>query len=134
LVGFVVLLLGAFEFLLGQPIFSVLRTGSSGQGVTTPAAPTQSGRWWIAFWASALLPAITYYPAFALGSTWLPASRFLPQSFTTQIALWALINTAITLALLPLLPKRTIRKGVVGQSILLAVATVAVGYVAMWLA
>jgi hypothetical protein len=36
--------------------------------------------------------------------------------------------------LLPLLPKRPIRKGVVGQSILIAVATVAVGYVAMWLA
>ena len=94
----------------------------------------QNGRWWIAFWLSALLPAITYYPAFALGATWIPASRFLPQSFTTQIALWALINTAITLALLPLLPKRPTRKGVVGQSILIAVATVAVGYVAMWLA
>ena len=134
LVGFVVLLLGAFEFLLGQPIFSVLRTDSSGQGVTTPAAPIQSGRWWIAFWASALLPAITYYPAFALGSTWLPASRFLPQSFTTQIAIWALINTVITLALLRFMPKRPIRKGIAGQSLLIAVATVAIGYLALWLA
>jgi len=134
LVGLVVLLLGAFESLLGMAPFSVLRAVPSGPGVTTSAPSMQNGRWWIAFWLSALLPAITYYPAFALGATWLPASRFLPQSFTTQIALWALINTAITLALLPLLPKRPIRKGVVGQSILIAVATVAVGYVAMWLA
>lgn len=134
LVGLVVLLLGAFEFLLGMAPFSVLRAVPSGPGVTTPAPSIQNGRWWIAFWVSALLPAITYYPAFALGATWLPASRFLPQSFTTQIAVWALINTAITLALLPLLPKRTMRKGVVGQSMLIAVATVAVGYVALWLA
>jgi pimeloyl-ACP methyl ester carboxylesterase len=121
LVGLVVLLLGAFESLLGMAPFSVLRAVPSGPGVTTSAPSMQNGRWWIAFWLSALLPAITYYPAFALGATWLPASRFLPQSFTTQIALWALINTAITLALLPLLPKRPIRKGVVGQSIRLPV-------------
>jgi pimeloyl-ACP methyl ester carboxylesterase len=131
LIGFVVLLLGTFEILLGLPAFSALRANSSDDDAATS---TQTGRWWIAFWVSALLPAITYYPAFALGATWLPASRFLPQSFTTQIAVWALINTAITLALLPLLPKRAMRKGIVGQSLLLAIATIAVGYAALWLA
>jgi pimeloyl-ACP methyl ester carboxylesterase len=131
LIGFVVLLLGTFEVLLGLPAFSVLRANSSDD---TAATSMQTGRWWITFWVSALLPAITYYPAFALGATWLPASRFLPQSFTTQIAVWALINTAITLALLPLLPKRAMRKGIVGQSLLLAIATIAVGYAALWLA
>jgi pimeloyl-ACP methyl ester carboxylesterase len=134
LVGFVVLLLGAFEFLLAQPIFSVLRAVSYDQGVTSPAAPIQGGRWWIAFWVSALVPAITYYPAFALGNAWIPASQFLPQLFTTQIAIWALINMVITLALLRFMPKLPIRKGIVGQSLLIAVATVAIGYFSLWLA
>lgn len=134
LVGLIILLLGAFEVLLGLAPFSALGVVPSGPGVTTSAPSTQNGRWWIAFWVTALLPAITYYPAFALGATWLPASRFLPQSFTTQIAVWALINTAITLALFPLLPKRSIRNGVVGSSILIAVATAAICFVALWLA
>lgn len=133
LIGFVVLLLGAFDLLLGWSPFSSLRTLPSGQDEVA-ALPQQSGRWWIAFWVSALLPAVTYYPAFAIGNAWLPASRFLPQAFTTQIAVWALINTAITLALLPFVPKAAIRKGIVAQSLLIAVATVAVGYVALWLA
>jgi pimeloyl-ACP methyl ester carboxylesterase len=133
LIGFVALLLGAFELLLGWSTFSNLRTRPSGQDAAAPL-PQRSGRWWIAFWVSALLPAVTYYPAFAIGNAWLPASSFLPQSFTTQIAVWALINTAITLALLPFVPKAAIRKGIVGQSLLIAVATVAVGYVALWLA
>jgi pimeloyl-ACP methyl ester carboxylesterase len=134
LIGFVVLLLGTFELFLGWSAFTSLQATTAGHGAPTAPAIVQNGRWWIAFWISALLPAITYYPAFALGNAWFPASRFLPQSFTTQIALWALINTAITLALLPFLPKRAIRKGIVGQSVLIAVATVAVGYVALWLA
>lgn len=133
LIGFVVLLLGTFDLLLGWSSFSNLRTLPPGQEAAA-ALPQRSGRWWMAFWVSALLPAVTYYPAFAIGDAWLPASGFLPQSCTTQIAVWALINTAITLALLPFVPKAAIRKSVVGQSLLIAVATVAVGYVALWLA
>ena len=132
LIGFVVLLLGAFELLLGWSALSSLARSSGRDVVATP--PQQGGRWWLAFWLTALVPAVTYYPAFALGNAWLPASKFLPQLFTTQIALWALINAAITLALLPLMPKVAIRNGVVGPSLLIAVATVAVGYLSLWLA
>ena len=99
------------------------------------AAALPKGRqWWAAFWVSALLPALTYYPAFAAGNAWLPASRFLPQAFTTQIMIWALLNTVISLALLPFVPRRASRKGVTVQAVSIALATVAVGVLTVWLA
>ncbi len=135
LIGFVTFLLGAFELLLEQPAFSGLRAPQSVPGAAGAAPAAQEGpRWWAAFWISALLPALTYYPAFALGNAVLPASRFLPQVFTNDIALWALINMAITLALLPLLPKAPAGNRLIAQSVLIAILTVAIGYVAVWLA
>jgi len=135
LIGFVPFLLGAFELLLEQPAFAGLRGAQSVAGGAGAAAAAQPGpRWWAAFWITALLPALTYYPAFALGNAVLPASRFLPQVFTNDIALWALINMVITLALLPLLPKAPASNRLIGQSVLIAILTVAIGYLAVWLA
>jgi len=135
LIGFVTLLLGGFELLLQQPAFSGLRAPQSVAGASGSAAAAEPGpRWWATFWISALLPALTYYPAFALGNALLPASRLLPQAFTNQIMLWALINMAITLALLPLLPKTPGGKRLIGRSVLIAILTVAIGYVAVWFA
>jgi pimeloyl-ACP methyl ester carboxylesterase len=134
LIGFVVLLLGVFELALSFPAFSKLRAVTAGDAPIAAPESERSGRWWLAFWLSALLPAVTYYPAFVLGNALLPASRFLPQSFTSQIMTWALINTAITLALLPFTPKHAPRKGIVGQSLLIALVTVAAGYLSLWLA
>ncbi|MGJ4939366.1 alpha/beta hydrolase family protein [Bradyrhizobium sp. HKCCYLS1011] len=133
LTGFVVLLLGAFDLLLTWPPFASLRIEPAHWDTASAALP--KGRaWWAAFWISALLPAITYYPAFAIGNAWLPPSRFLPQAFTTQIMIWALLNTVITLALLPFVPRRTGRKGVAGQAVLIAIATIAIGVLTVWLA
>jgi pimeloyl-ACP methyl ester carboxylesterase len=133
LVGFFVLLLGAFELLMTWSVFAPLRIEPGRVDATSDALP-KDGRWWATFWISALLPAVTYYPSFAIGNAWLPASRFLPQAFTTQIMVWALLNTVITLALLPFMPRRIIRKGVAGQAVLIAIATVAVGVLTAWLA
>ena len=133
LVGLLVLLLGVFDLLLTFSAFAPLQIGPARSDATTAALP-KGRQWWAAFWVSALLPAITYYPAFAIGNAWLPASRFLPQVFTTEIMIWALLNTAITLALLPFVPRRTSRKGVAAQAVLIALATVAIGVVAVWLA
>lgn len=133
LIGFFVLLLGAFDLLLMWSVFAPLRIEPARSGVTSAASP-KGRRWWVAFWISALLPAVTYYPAFALGNAWLPASRFLPQAFTTQIMTWALLNTVITLALLPFMPRHKSRKGAVGPAVLIAVATIAIGVVSVWLA
>ena len=135
LIGFVALLLGAFDVLLGLPMFASL-------GVPQPAnepaafatAPIGSGgRWWAAFWLTALIPALTYYPAFALGGTLLTPRSWLPQGITNQILAWALINLVITLALMRFARKRQSRSGIIGTSIAIAVVTTAIGYLALWL-
>ena len=61
-------------------------------------------------------------------------SAFLPQGVTNQILVWAVINGLIALALMPFAPKRASRAGIVGPSFVIALATVIVGYAALWLA
>src|SRR5258707_638787 len=71
-------------------------------------------------------------------STGLPkpcrAARRGRPTITSQIVVWAIINALITLALMPFAPKRARRAGIFQQSVLIAVATVIVGYAALWLA
>jgi pimeloyl-ACP methyl ester carboxylesterase len=136
LAGFVVLLLGVFDGLLEAPMFSHLRLPAIADGsapVQTTTQTTQGGRWVTALLLSAFIPALTYYPAFALGGTFVTPSRFLPQGITNQILVWAVINGLVALALMPFAPKRARRSGIIGPSILIALVTVAVGYVALWL-
>jgi pimeloyl-ACP methyl ester carboxylesterase len=136
LAGFVILLLGVFDGLLEAPFFSHLRQPTIADGsasVQTTTQTTQGGRWVTALLLSAFIPALTYYPAFALGGTFVPASRYLPQGITNQILVWAVINGLVALALMPFAPKRARRSGIITPSILIALVTVAVGYVALWL-
>jgi pimeloyl-ACP methyl ester carboxylesterase len=138
LAGFVVLLLGVFDGLLEAPVFSHLRLpavadGSQPAQTTTPTTNQGGGRWVTALLLSAFIPALTYYPAFALGGTFVTPSRFLPQGITNQILVWAVINGLVALALMPFAPKRARRSGIIGPSILIALVTVAVGYAALWL-
>src|SRR5207237_5380275 len=58
----------------------------------------------------------------------------LPQGITNQILVWAVINGLIALALMRFAPKRASRSGIVAQSVVIAVASVAIGYAALWLA
>jgi hypothetical protein len=99
-----------------------------------PHAAATDRRWTAAFILSAFIPALTYYPAFALGGTFVKPSAWLPQGITNQILVWAVINALITLALMRLAPKRASRSGLVGPSVLIAVITILVGYAALWLA
>ena len=135
LLGFVALLIGAFDGLLEGSMYSRgLRLPEIDDG-TMPAHSAASGhRWTIALILSALIPALTYYPAFAFAGTFVKPSIYLPQGITNQILVWAVINGLITLALMPFAPKRASRTGLVGQSVVIAVATVAIGYAALWLA
>jgi pimeloyl-ACP methyl ester carboxylesterase len=134
LIGFVVLLLGTFDGLLEAPAFSHLRLPVPADG-TMPKHAAASGRLWtVAFILTAFIPALTYYPAFALGGTFVVPSAFLPQGITNQIMVWAIINALITLALMPFAPKRRSRTGILGPSILIALATAVIGYAALWLA
>jgi pimeloyl-ACP methyl ester carboxylesterase len=134
LIGFVALLLGVFDGLLEAPQFSHLRLPEVANGTMPAHEPAKGGRWMAAFLLSAFIPALTYYPAFALGGTLVMPSAYLPQGITNQIVVWAIINGLIALALMPFAPKRARRMGIVGPSIVIALATVIVGYVGLWLA
>lgn len=134
LLGFVVLLIGAFDGLLEAPMYSRLRLPEIADGTMPEHVAASGGRWTTAFVLSALIPALTYYPAFALAGTFVKPSPYLPQGITNQIMVWAIINGLITLALMRFAPKRASRSGIVAQSIVIALATVATGYAALWLA
>jgi pimeloyl-ACP methyl ester carboxylesterase len=134
LIGFVALLIGVFDGLLEAPLFSHLRLPEIADG-TVPAHVAASGRsWTTAFVLSAFIPALTYYPAFALAGTFVKPSAFLPQGITNQIMVWAFINALIALALMPFAPKRASRTGIIMPSIGIALSTIIVGYAALWLA
>lgn len=134
LIGFVALVIGTFDGLLEAPMFSRLRLPAVADGTMPPHEAAKGRRWTTALILSAFIPALTYYPAFALGGTLVTPSAFLPQGITNQILVWAVINLLITLALMRFAPKRASRAGLVGQSVVIAVASVAVGYAALWLA
>jgi pimeloyl-ACP methyl ester carboxylesterase len=134
LIGFVVLLPGVFDGLLEAPLFSHLRLPEIVDGSVPAPSAASGGRWTAAFLLTAAIPALTYYPAFALAGTFVKPSAYLPQGITNQIMIWAIINGLITLALMPFAPKRASRAGIVVPSILIAIATIIVGYAALWLA
>src|ERR1700720_3543101 len=134
LLGFVILLIGAFDGLLEAPVFSHLRLPEIADGTMPEHVAAKGRRWTIAFLLSAFIPALTYYPAFALAGSFVKPSAWLPQGITNQIMVWAVINALITLALMPFAPKRASRAGIVGQAVMIALATVIAGYAALWLA
>src|SRR3984893_14612902 len=134
LIGFVALLIGVFDGLLEARVFSHLRLPAIADGAMPAHFAAKGGRWTAALLLSAFIPALTYYPAFALAGTFVTPSAFLPQGITNQIMVWAVINALITLALMPFAPKRASRIGMIGPSILIALATIIVGYIALWLA
>ncbi|MDH2380670.1 alpha/beta hydrolase [Bradyrhizobium sp. CER78] len=134
LIGFIALVIGTFDGLLEAQMFARLRLPAVADGTMPPHQAASGRRWTTAFILSAFIPALTYYPAFALGGTFVTPSAFLPQGITNQILVWAIINLLITLALMRFAPKRTSRAGLVGQSVVIAVISVAVGYAALWLA
>jgi pimeloyl-ACP methyl ester carboxylesterase len=134
LLGFVALLIGVFDGLLEAKMFSRLRLPVIADGTMPEHVAADGRRWTAAFILSAFIPALTYYPAFALAGTFVKPSAYLPQGITNQIMVWALINALIALMLMPFAPKRASRAGIVGQSVVIAVATIVVGYAALWLA
>lgn len=93
LIGLAVFVLGVFVALLSLPVFASLRADP-------PATDKQSrgARWWGTLVFGAVMPALTFLPLSRLGGTLLPASAWLPQQFTNEIAFWALCNAVIILA------------------------------------
>ncbi len=93
LIGFIAVLMGSFDLLLALPFFAPLRHGP------TVAFPRRDVRWWRRFATSALVPAVTFFPAFIFVTLAVPPSSLLPQTVTTQVMVWALLNAAVTLLL-----------------------------------
>jgi len=93
LIGLAIFVLGVFNALLSLPAFTPLRAD-------LPAAGTlpRGARWWGTLVFGAAVPALTFLPLCRLGGTLLPASAWLPQQFTNEIAFWALCNAVIILA------------------------------------
>lgn len=87
------LLLGLLDLLLRLPYFESLL------GLPSIATTSRTGRRWGTLLIGALLPAVTLFPFFQLGSIILPASRLLPQAFTNEILVWAILNAALIAAL-----------------------------------
>jgi pimeloyl-ACP methyl ester carboxylesterase len=124
-VGFVCLLLGTFEVLLTTPVFASLNKPAQ------PVAERRGGKWWLAFVLTAAIPALTFYPLMKAGVFFFPMQLF-PQSIQNQLIVWALINAAITLVLsLVLRGGKPTFSNDWGKSVGIAVATVAVGYLAL---
>ncbi len=94
LLGFVLALFGLSSALLRAPAFEVLRLR------VTPAAGLSGFGWWLGAALTAAIPAVTYFWATAEAAERLPASRLFPQTITSELMGWALVNGAISLVLL----------------------------------
>src|SRR6267143_4855368 len=128
------LLIGVFDGLLESPVFSRLRLPEIADGTMPEHVAASGHRWTTAFVLSAFIPALTYYPAFALAGTFVKPSALLPQGITNQIMVWAVINALIALVLMRFAPKRASRAGIIMPSIGIALSTIIVSYAALWLA
>jgi pimeloyl-ACP methyl ester carboxylesterase len=126
LIGFVMILLGAFDIFVRTSLFSSLRAPA------VPAVDRRDSAWWRAFAISTATPALLFFPAFIAAFLLLPASTILPQAVTTQITLWALLGAGVTL----LINRFSMGAAATAPSdwplsILLVIVTVAVGYISL---
>lgn len=126
LIGFVMILLGAFEILVRTPFFSSLCAPA------VPAVDHRDRAWWRTFAISTATPALLFFPAFIAAFLLLPASTILPQAVTTQITLWSLAGAGITLLINWFRKKAAVTaESDWPLSILLAATTVAIGYLSL---
>lgn len=93
LIGFVMLILGVFDGLSRLAVFQpAWREPSSSHDV-------RDRQWWWRFLLSTFVPALLFFPAFAVVYLSVPPNAFLPQTVTTQVTFWALLCSAVTLVL-----------------------------------
>ena len=120
LIGFVMIVLGSFDVLLRTAAFAGLR------GEARAAAQSRDRRWWRAFLMTSFLPVLTFFPVFIAVFLLVQPNPVLPQTVTTQITLWALVGAGISLWVGRGMASG--RQGAWGQSIAIAMLSVAAGY------
>ncbi len=127
LIGWVVLVLGSIGLLLDLPWFAALRST-----VIDAAHDRRGGKWWLVFALGAVIPVIDYYPIFTLAEMIFPASWLLPQTITSQVALWAVINGVLIWGLgLLIRGNRVEYEHDTPRAVVLALATIAIAYFAV---
>jgi pimeloyl-ACP methyl ester carboxylesterase len=131
LIGFVAVVLGAFEALLGTPAFASLQAPAPLDRGDPARAPRVGVRWWLAFVLTAAVPALTFYPLMGVGFAFLP-SRLFPEWVANQLVVWGIGSTAIGLVGYLFKPRARIPLPSGGiRSAVLAVVCVGLGYAAL---
>lgn len=125
LLGGLALLLGALDLLLSLPRFAA--AAQTGVGTVERV----SGRWWLTLAATAVIPAVTYFPFTGWGSV-LAANAILPQGVTNQILVWALGTALLSLPVLWLV--RGAREEHIADKVLVALGAVGCLYLAVTVA
>jgi dienelactone hydrolase len=124
--GFVLLLLGTFDLLLGLPAFAPLRQ---------PAASSRTvrdTRWWVTFWLSVVVPGLVFLPAMIVAQLAIPPLAVFPQVYTNQVVVWALATAGLLYVIRRLSRGRSetfSTNWVLSGAI--AVGTIVIGYVSL---
>ncbi len=130
MIGFVLLLCGSFNALLGMSTFANL--------AKTPesfAYSQRDKRWWLVAALSAVIPVATFYPLMGWGGQLFGASALLPQSISSQVAFWGVMNGVLfTLIGLIIRAQAVQFANSIGKMLLISLATVASGYSAVLMA
>jgi len=144
-IGFVFFLLGMGRVLLGTKTFAPIA------GTPPTTTPFTGAAWWLWAAVTAAIPVVFFYLFMNLGAG-VKASWLFPQTITSQIMVWALMNGAIFLVLFIVWHFTSAAKrganaatyglvkpdksggGLVGLDLLYAIAVVFAGYVLLSLA
>ncbi len=127
LCGFITLLLGSFQLLLHTQFFNQLANAPAEH-----AYQQRNTKWWLVALISAIVPVLTFYPFMRLGSQWVTASAWFPQTITSQIAVWAVVNGVIFTALgFAIRANKITFPHKILPSVLIALATTGIAYMAV---
>lgn len=130
LIGFVMLLLGAFDLLRGVPYFAplVLAAAATTAGRTAARRPPA----WATLLVAALLPPLTLIPFCELGHQLLPATSWHPQALTNEIVFWVTLQAILFSAMSRVRGVRTLLSALhVRRSLVVAALTIGIGFVAV---
>jgi pimeloyl-ACP methyl ester carboxylesterase len=119
LIGFAVLVLGTFD-------------GLAPRLKADPAGPLSLWRWALAFLATTLLPAVTFFPLMKVGFAFFP-SKIFPEWVANQLSVWVLANAGLGLVVALILRQGPTRwSGGWLRPMALGVASAGMGYVAIF--